>query len=41
MSLLNWNFKSLQETISVKIGENNVVKYEGKNLSDKNNNINC
>ena len=33
--LLNWDFKSLQETISVKIGENNVVKYEGKNLSDK------
>ena len=33
--LLNWDFESLQETISVKIGENNVVKYEGKNLSDK------
>ena len=33
--LLNWDFISLQETISVKIGENNVVKYEGKNLSDK------
>jgi len=33
--LLNWNFISLQETISVKIGENNVVKYKGKNLSDK------
>ena len=32
--LLNWDFKSLQETISVKIGENNVIKYEGKNLSD-------
>ena len=33
--LLNWDFISLQETISVKIGENNVVKYKGKNLSDK------
>ena len=33
--LLNWDFISLQETISVKIGENNMVKYEGKNLSDK------
>jgi len=33
--LLNWDFISLQETISVKIGENNVVKYEGKNLSDQ------
>ena len=33
--LLNWDFKSLQETISVKIGENNVIKYEGKNLSDR------
>ena len=30
--LLNWDFISLQENISVKIGENNVVKYEGKNL---------
>ena len=33
--LLNWDFNSLQETISVKIGENNVIKYEGKNLSDR------
>ena len=33
--LLNWDFKSLQETVSVKIGENNVIKYEGKNLSDR------
>ena len=33
--LLNWDFISLQETISVKIGENNVIKYEGKNLSDR------
>ena len=33
--LLNWDFISLQENISVKIGENNVIKYEGKNLSDK------
>ena len=33
--LLNWDFESLQEIISVKIGENNVVKYKGKNLSDR------
>ena len=33
--LLNWDFKSLQENVSVKIGENNVIKYEGKNLSDR------
>ena len=33
--LLNWDFKSLQETISVKIGKKNVIKYEGKNLSDR------
>ena len=33
--LLNWDFKSLQETINIKIGENNVVKYKGKNLSDR------
>jgi len=34
-SLLNWNFKSLQENITVNIGENNVVRYEGKNLSNR------
>ena len=33
--LLNWDFESLQEIISVKIGENNVVKYKGKNLSER------
>ena len=33
--LLNWDFESLQEIISGKIGENNVVKYKGKNLSDR------
>ena len=33
--LLNWDFKSLQETISIKIGENNIIKYKGKNLSNR------
>tara|TARA_B100000700_G_scaffold299035_1_gene365606 strand:+ start:1573 stop:2115 length:543 start_codon:yes stop_codon:yes gene_type:complete len=34
-SNLNWNFKTLQKTINLKIGENHIVKYEGKNLSDR------
>ena len=32
---LNWEFKSLESEIDVKIGENNIIKYHGKNLSDK------
>ena len=32
---LKWDFKTLQKSITVKVGENNIVKYEGKNLSDK------
>ena len=32
---LNWHFKTLQKTINLKIGENHVVEYEGKNLSDR------
>ena len=34
-SSLKWEFKPLQDTIDVKIGENRVIKYEGKNLSNR------
>ena len=34
-SLLEWDFKVLQDTISVKIGENITISYEGKNLSGR------
>ena len=34
-SLLNWNFKALQDTINIKVGENKKISYEGKNLSDR------
>ena len=34
-SLLEWDFKALQDTINVKIGENKIISYEGKNLSDR------
>ena len=34
-SLLEWDFKVLQDTISVKIGENNTISYQGKNLSGR------
>ena len=34
-SLLEWNFKVLQDTINVKIGENKIISYKGKNLSDR------
>ena len=34
-SLLEWDFKVLQDTISVKIGENKIISYKGKNLSDR------
>ena len=34
-SLLEWDFKVLQDTISVKIGENKTISYEGKNLSGR------
>ena len=34
-SLLEWDFKVLQDTINVKIGENKIISYEGKNLSDR------
>ena len=32
---LNWEFEPLQKNIKVKIGENNLIKYRGKNLSNK------
>ena len=34
-SLLEWDFKVLQDTINVKIGENKINCYKGKNLSDR------
>ena len=34
-SLLEWDFKVLQDTISVKVGENKIISYKGKNLSDR------
>ncbi len=34
-SALNWDFKALQNTIEVKVGENNIIKFKGKNLSNK------
>ena len=33
--LLEWEFRPLQESLNVKIGENNIVKYIGKNLSNQ------
>ena len=32
---LDWEFEPLQKNIKVKIGENNLIKYRGKNLSNK------
>ena len=34
-SSLEWKFKPLQDTIDVKIGENRIIEYEGKNLSNR------
>ena len=34
-SLLEWDFKALQDTINVKIGENKIISYKGKNLSNR------
>jgi len=34
-SLLEWDFKALQDTIEINVGENRVISYEGKNLSDR------
>tara|TARA_Y100001970_G_scaffold181826_1_gene221290 strand:- start:20004 stop:20543 length:540 start_codon:yes stop_codon:yes gene_type:complete len=32
---LNWEFLPLQKNIKIKIGENNIIKYKGKNLSNE------
>ena len=34
-SSLEWEFKPLQDSIDVKIGENKIIEYEGKNLSNR------
>ena len=34
-SALQWQLKTLNDKISLKIGENQIIMYEGKNLSDK------
>ena len=34
-SSLEWKFKPLQDSIDVKIGENKIIEYEGKNLSNR------
>ena len=34
-SSLEWKFKPLQDTIDVRIGENKIIEYEGKNLSNR------
>ena len=33
--LLEWEFKTLQQSVTLKLGENQIIKYEGKNLSNK------
>jgi len=32
---INWKFNSLQKNLKIKVGQNNIIKYEGKNLSNK------
>ena len=34
-SQLEWDFKTLQNNIIIKVGENKVIQYEGKNLSNR------
>ena len=34
-SSLQWDFKSLQEVINIHVGENQVISFEGKNLSNR------
>ena len=34
-SFLNWELKTLEENIVLKIGEHKIISYEGKNLSNK------
>ena len=32
---LQWDFQALKDTKEIKVGQNSIVKYEGKNLSNK------
>ena len=32
---LQWDFQALKDAIEIKVGQNSIVKYEGKNLSNK------
>ena len=32
---LNWEFKTLEDDINLQIGKNKIIKYEGKNLSNR------
>jgi len=32
---LNWQFVAMEDSLDIKVGENNVVKYMGKNLSEE------
>ena len=34
-SSLNWYFESIEDMIEIKVGENIIAKFEGKNLSNK------
>ena len=34
-SELNWKFFSLTNSLEINVGENNIIKYEGKNVSNK------
>ena len=33
--LLEWDFKTLQDTVDIKLGESKTISYEGKNLSNR------
>ena len=32
---LQWNFHALKDSIEIKVGQNSIVKYEGRNLSNQ------
>ena len=32
---LEWDFKTLQDTVDIKLGESKIISYEGKNLSNR------
>jgi len=34
-SLLEWNFHALQENVNIQVGENKLIQYVGKNLSNR------